>query len=53
MARGTTIRSVRVPDDVWDAAMAKARAEGTTVSAVIQTVLRRYLEVPITPPPAH
>ena len=32
----------RVPDDVWDKATARAKAEGTTVTAVILTTLTRY-----------
>jgi hypothetical protein len=36
-------RSLRIPDDVWHAAVAKAKAEGTTVTAVVVTALRRYL----------
>jgi hypothetical protein len=33
------IRTVRVPDDVWDRAKAKAKRDGEQLS----TVLRRYL----------
>lgn len=35
-------RSVRVPDHIWDAARARAQAEGTTVTAVILRALTRY-----------
>lgn len=35
-------RSLRIPRDVWDAAVAKARAEGTTVTAIVVAALRRY-----------
>lgn len=38
----TTPRPIRVPDDVWQAAMAKAQAEGRTLSDVVVTYLRRY-----------
>lgn len=38
----TPPRSVRVPDHVWDAARARAQAEGTTVTAVILRALTRY-----------
>ncbi len=34
---------IRVPDDVWQAAKAKAEAEGTTVSARVQEWLREYV----------
>jgi len=36
-------RSLRIPDDVWTAAIDKARAEGTTVTAIVVEALRRYL----------
>ncbi|MFI5783541.1 YlcI/YnfO family protein [Nocardia sp. NPDC051570] len=36
-------RSVRVPDEVWDAAMARAKSEGRTVSSVIVDALERYV----------
>jgi predicted DNA binding CopG/RHH family protein len=36
-------RPVRVEDDLWAAAKAKAAAEGTTVSAVIRKALERYV----------
>ena len=40
----TMPRNVRVPDEVWFAALAKARAEGTTLSAVVIAALRKYLK---------
>lgn len=39
----TPIRAVRVPDEVWDAAKAKAQAEGTNVSAVVLAALHEYV----------
>ncbi len=39
----TAPKAVRVPDDVWQAALDKARAEGTTVTAVVVAALRRYV----------
>ena len=36
-------RSLRIPEDVWTAAVEKARAEGTTVTAVVVKALQRYL----------
>jgi len=36
-------RSLRIPEDVWIASVAKAREEGTTVTAVVVKALRRYL----------
>jgi ABC-type amino acid transport system permease subunit len=42
------LRTVRVPDDLWEAAQAKAMEEGTTVSAVILAALRRFTRPPRT-----
>lgn len=48
----TPPRSVRVPDDVWEAAKLKAESEGRTVSDVIVSALMRYVRAKgITPPP--
>lgn len=38
----TPPRSVRVPDEVWAAATARAASEGTTVTAVILAALIKY-----------
>jgi predicted DNA binding CopG/RHH family protein len=43
MSRGTTLRNVRVPDELWDAAKAKADAEGRNVSEVVRTLLEKWL----------
>lgn len=37
-------RNVRVDDELWSAALAKARAEGTTLTAVITSALRSFAE---------
>lgn len=37
-------RALRVPDDVWQAALAAARANGTTLTAVVVEHLRQYGE---------
>lgn len=37
-------RVLRVPDELWDAAKAKALKEGTTVSAVIRRLLTAWLK---------
>lgn len=42
-SKGTPLRNVRVPDEVWDAARARAESEGTTVSAVVLAALREYV----------
>jgi len=39
----TTPRAIRVPDDLWHAAVDKAREEGTTVTAVVVTALERFI----------
>lgn len=39
----TPLRAVRVPNDLWNAAVTKARDEGTTVTAVVLAALRRYV----------
>ncbi|WP_141717871.1 hypothetical protein [Nocardia altamirensis] len=41
MAAGR-LRSVRVPDEVWDEAMARAQGEGRSLSEVIVEGLDRY-----------
>ena len=46
----TPNRAVRVSDEVWLAAMEKARAEGRTLTEVIVTYLRRYASTPARPP---
>ena len=42
MAR-TPLRPFRIDDDLYFAALTKARAEGTTLTAVIVAALKRYL----------
>lgn len=49
MARGTPIRNVRIPDDVWQPAKAKADAEREPgkpggISEVIRRALVEYVE---------
>ncbi len=39
----TKPKALRIPDDVWQAALDKARAEGTTVTAVVVAALARYV----------
>ena len=34
---------VRIPDELWDAAVRKAQDEGTTVTEVIIKALQRFL----------
>lgn len=42
----TPVRNLRVPDEIWDAALAKAQAEGTTLTEVIKRYLTRYISTP-------
>lgn len=44
MTKGTPLRNVRVPDDRWTRARARAIAEGTTVSALINAWLEEYAD---------
>jgi predicted DNA binding CopG/RHH family protein len=42
----TPLRNIRIPDDLWDAAKAKAEARGSALSTVIREFLRRYVARP-------
>lgn len=46
MSKGTTRRSIRIEDELWDAAKTKAEAEGTDLSNIIRGKLRDYIEEP-------
>lgn len=39
----TKLRNIRVPDELWEVAMAEARAEGRTLTDVIVGDLHRYV----------
>ncbi|MFB7647112.1 hypothetical protein ACFC0S_16670 [Streptomyces sp. NPDC056084] len=39
----TPLRNIRVPDDLWSAAMAEAKAEGRSLTDVIISDLHRYV----------
>jgi predicted HicB family RNase H-like nuclease len=43
VSRGTRNRNVRVPDELWDTARAKAEAEGRNLSEIIRQALERYV----------
>jgi hypothetical protein len=47
----TTPRSLRIADDVWRAALERARSDGTTLTDVVETYLRRYAGVKKAPRP--
>lgn len=38
-----TPRAIRIPDDLWFAALEKARANGDTLSDVVRAALARYV----------
>jgi len=40
----TTLRAVRVEDELWDAAQAVAKANDDTLSRVIRDALRDYIK---------
>lgn len=44
MPDGTPLRNVRVPDDLWQAAMAKALERGESLSEVIRRALEKYVK---------
>lgn len=46
MSRGTTVRKFRAPDETWEPAMAKARAEGADLSTVLRVALEDFLVAP-------
>jgi hypothetical protein len=45
----TPVRNLRVPDHIWEPALAKAHAEGKTLTEVITAYLRRYIATPPRP----
>ena len=50
MAGKTTLkpmRALRVEDDLWEPALAKAQLEGRTLSDVIRAGLRAYVAKPV------
>ena len=42
----TQHRSIRIPDDVWGAAMDRAREEGTSAGGLVRDLLVWWLRVP-------
>lgn len=43
MPPGTTLRNVRIPDELWDAALARAEKDGTNVSEVVRELLQEWV----------
>ena len=48
LSKGTTIRNVRVPDDLWGAALRYAEEQDTTVSDAIRLFLQAWVDGTIT-----
>lgn len=44
MSKGTPIRNVRVPDELWRLALEKAAQEGDNLSEVIRRALTEYIK---------
>jgi predicted DNA-binding protein len=44
MSKGTTLRNVRVSDELWDRAKGKAEQEGRNLSEVIREALQAYVD---------
>jgi hypothetical protein len=42
----TTLRNFRIPDDEYQAAQAKAKEQGTNLTAVVRDLLRSWIEQP-------
>lgn len=40
----TPVRNLRVKDEIWEPALAKARAEGKTITEVIVAALKAYID---------
>lgn len=40
--RGTPLHAMRIPDDVWNAAVERAQNEGSTLTAEVVAFLRAY-----------
>ena len=44
MPNSTPLRNVRVPDELWHAAMSKALKRGENLSEVIRRALEKYVK---------
>ena len=44
MSRGTTHRSVRIEQELWDAAKAAANENGDNLSDIIRKALQQYVD---------
>lgn len=41
--KGTRRRAIRIPDEMWVAALAKAKLRGETLNEVIRSALEQYI----------
>lgn len=39
----TPLRSIRVPEELWQAVKEKAKADGVTITSIISNALRDYV----------
>ena len=44
MPPGTTLRNIRVKDELWNDALALAERDGTTVSEVVRQLLQEWVD---------
>ena len=44
MSKGTTLRNIRVSDELWTAAQARADEEGMYLSEVIRLLLKSWVD---------
>jgi predicted CopG family antitoxin len=44
MPAGTTLRNVRISDDLWDAALRRAEKDNISVSEVIRELLQQWVD---------
>lgn len=44
LSKGTTRRSVRIPDETWDAALVIATKNGDNLSDIMREALEQYIE---------
>lgn len=42
--RGTPRHAIRIPDELWKAALAEAKRRGETLNDVLRRALERYLD---------
>lgn len=49
MSRGTTLRSIRINDELWEAVQDKAAAEDRNASEVVRELLAKWVTRPAPP----